>query len=175
MVATAILLHTLEHSASVGSVQVDNPEASQTTTAQLPPVAVKTDYFSTLLPAGFAIKHQANISSEPFLLQLEANTSAVEDEQFAATVGTMPTDNLRGVGDYNLRITEPDTYAPVALDNLPSGAVAFRTTEGPAALTVFWPHNATYAELAFSTNGGATETQLETLFAQVLTHWQWVQ
>jgi hypothetical protein len=171
VIVVATLLHWMNGSAT-GAVHVGNPQAVQASSAPAP-ITVNTGYFTTELPGGFTIKQQSETPRAQFLLRLEANTSATQDEQFAATVGTMPSDGLHGIGDYNLRLSKPESYTVATVAGLPAGAAAFRTTSGPAELTVFWPHGSAYAELAFSTSGGASEGQLEALYGGVLAHWIW--
>jgi hypothetical protein len=126
-----------------------------------------------VLPAGFTVKRQVeNPASNP-QLQLAANTPSITDQQFAATVGTLPMGGLKEIGDYNLRATLTATYAPFTPASLPSGAVAFRTVSGPASFTVFWPHGTHYIELALSTDGGAAQIQLDTTYAQIMANWKW--
>lgn len=135
---------------------------------------VKTPYFSTQLLPGFTIKRQtATPAGQMTLLQLFATTSSTTDKEFAATVGVLPADGLSGIGDYNLRATQIATYQRYTPANLPLGAVAFRTVSGPAAFTVFWPHGTWYVELAYSTDGGASLSQLESVFNQTIASWQW--
>jgi predicted phage tail protein len=167
--AVTILLHTMG-SNSVGAIRV----GSQNTPAvHSKPVSVNTSYFTAILPATFSIKRQANAPPAPFLLQLEANTPATVDEQLAITVGKLPADGLRGIGDYNLRIKQSNVYSQTTFSNLPSHAIAFQNANPPAALTVFWPHGTRYAELTVSTSGGATYSQLKTIYGQIITQWKW--
>lgn len=168
-----VLLYMMSRQ-STGTVHIGQPQSAQgesTTSGQSVPVS--TTYFTTNMPAGFSVKSQTDTPSAPFLLQLEATSASIRDERIAITVGIMPTNGLSGVGDYNLRATESAVYQKAAPSNLPSGAVAFQTVGDPAGLAVFWPHGAQYAELAFSTSGGATYAQLESAYTNVLAQWNW--
>ena len=163
-------------SSSDGHVHIGTPTGGTKAAEQtLRPTTLKTSYFTALLPAGFVIKRQVETpNAGSALLQMVANTAGKTDQQFAATVGIMPSEGMSGIGNYNLRESQTATYASITLPNMPTGAVAFRTVSGPAAFTVFWPHQGRYAELAFSSDGGATLEQLQSTCAQVLSQWTWL-
>jgi len=171
--AVAVLLHWM-NTDNNGTVHVGKPNA-ENTTAVTPvlPTDVKTPYFTTLLPGGFTIKRQVETpNATPTLLQMVAN-GGTNKQQFAVTVGALPTDGLSGTGDYNLRVTDKTAYAPFSPPNLPAGAVAYRSTSGAAAFTVFWTHGTHYNELAFSSDGEATYDQLLATYSQVMASWNW--
>ena len=156
---------------SEGTVHVGTPATTLVTPQN--PLVLSTPYFSTTLPAGFVINRQSQKPSPVVDFTLVATTSATIDEQFAVTVGTIPSDDIQGNADYNLRITKPDVYVRITFDGLPAGATAFRTRTEPSELTIFWPHNSNYAELACSTSGGATYNQLTAVCVHVLQAWKW--
>ncbi len=156
MVPVAIVLAHWMNGSNTGNVHVGSPADQNTPPAQ--PIPVKTTYFTTELPAGFSVKRQTETpSAAQILLQLEANTHATQDEQFAATVGNVPTDGFSGIGDYNLRAKD----------------TAFRNVSGAPSFVVFWPHGSHYVEIALSTDGGANLAQLQTIFTGVMAQWQW--
>jgi hypothetical protein len=135
---------------------------------------VTTPYFTTMLPEGFSIKRRVETpDAAQTLLQLVANSVSSQDQQFAVSYTLLPDGGVSQSGDYNLRATQTQTYTRYTPPNLPTGAVAFRTATGAAAFTVFWPHGSHYAEIAVSTGGNATLEQLQTLFSQVISNWQW--
>jgi hypothetical protein len=175
-IPAGILLNKWMGSSSDGTVHTGTPTGGTSAAKQAQtPVDVKTSYFTTLLPAGFVIKRQAETpNAGSALLQMAANTAGETDQQFATTVGTMPSEGLSGIGDYNLRKTQTDTYTSIALPNMPTGTVAFRTVSGPAAFTLFWPYGGRYAELSFSSDGGATLEALQSTYVQVLSQWAWL-
>jgi hypothetical protein len=172
LVASVIALLHWMGGPNTGTVQVGTPKenVSQHETQS---VSVKTSYFTTVLPAGFVIKRQVETPASSALLQLVANTPSATDQQFAATVDTTPGGGIQEVGDYHLRASQTTIYTRFKLANLPTGAVAFKNSSGPAAFTVFWPHGSRYAELSLSTDGLASLDQLEATFSQVVTSWQW--
>ena len=172
LVPALMLLSHWINGSSDGSVHVGAP-ASQAT-APAVPLAIKTTYFTTQLPAGFNLKYQTETPANTTQLQLMAYGGATLPEQFAATVGTIPSDGLAEVGDYNLRTSQTASYTPFTPTSLPAGATAFRTVSDPAAFTVFWPHGTHYIELTLSTDGGATLDQLQTVFSQVMAQWAWL-
>ncbi|MEJ0073277.1 MAG: hypothetical protein WDN27_04335 [Candidatus Saccharibacteria bacterium] len=164
-----LLLHWMSGS-STGTVEVGKPSSSSQIAE---PLKLTNAYFTATLPAGFTLKRQTDGSGTPTLLQVYATASGTQNQQFAATIGNLPSNGLSGVADYNLRVTQPDNYAPYQLPSLPAGAVAYRAAADPLAFTVFWPHGGRYAELGFGTDGAATEEQLQATYAQVLAGWVW--
>jgi hypothetical protein len=157
---------------STGTASVGHPTG--TIAQHQEPVMVTTSLFSTLLPAGFHIKRQLETpNGNLHQLELVAYGGTNLGLQFAATVGVVPSDGLQGIGDYNLRTTQRASYSLVTPVSLPAGAHAFQSTTGPASLTVFWPHGNRYVELAFTTDSGASYSQLEAVYAEVLANWSW--
>lgn len=176
LVALTLTFRYMMHTSSTGDVHVGGPKGPTTHTlpAAAVPVDVQTAYFTTQLPPKFVVKHQAETPADALsLLQLTANTDSITDQQFAASVGTVPAGGLSENGDYNLRATRTDTYKTVNLPGLPAGATAFQTISGPLSYVVFWPHGGRYAELAFSTDGNATPDQLQATYSQVIANWSW--
>jgi len=160
-------------SSATGTVQVGST-TSEVTQPAPKLVQVQASYFSTTLPASFAIKRQTETpNSTTTLLQLMAATPGTTDQQLGVTVGLLPTAGLSDLGDYHLRLTQTNTYARSTMTGLPSGSVAFHTVSGPVALTLFWPHTSQYAEIALSSDGGATLDQLQSSLTQTLKNWQW--
>ncbi|HSX06182.1 MAG TPA: hypothetical protein VLG92_00490 [Candidatus Saccharimonadia bacterium] len=138
------------------------------------PLSLTTAYFSATLPGGFTIRSQTETATDPRVqLRLVASTDSYIDQQFAVTRGSMPSDGLRGIADYNLRATDTAIYTRFTPPNLPAGGQAFRNTQDPAAITLFWPRSGYYAELAFSTSGGASFDQLQATYRQMMQSWQW--
>jgi len=174
-VATIVLTHWM-NGGSDGTVHMGTPVAQKQTVNTLPtePVSVTSSYYTTTLPGGFTVRRQADVtSSGPTLAQFSANTRSETDQQIGITIGRLPSDGLAGVADYHLRTSDTATYAAFTPAGLPAGALAFRTTQGPAAITIFWPHDALYAELSFSTEGQAASNALLTTYSQVLANWAW--
>jgi hypothetical protein len=172
--AIALLSRWMSNS-SEGTVQMGTPTPQTTEPeASKEPVAVDTSFFSTSLPGGFTIKRKVdNPTANPLQLELAANTSSKTDQQFSATIGTMPVAGLSGIGDYNLRTTDTATYAKATPPQLPTGAVAFQTISGPAALTIFWARGIHYAELSFTTEGGTSLDSLQATYTHVISAWNW--
>jgi hypothetical protein len=171
-----IFLNHWMDSSSNGSVNVGNSVTTQETTMPKTPeeVPITTSFFTASLPGSFVIKRQVEpANGGPTLLQFSANTDSRIDRQFAITIGTLPSDGLAGIADYHLRASDTVAYSPYDLPHSPAGAVAFRTTSGPAGITVFWPHGSQYAELAFSTDGTTHLDTLEALYSDVLNSWNW--
>lgn len=133
-------------------------------------VSVQNEYFTVGLPAGFKVKRQTDTPKDPTLLQLVAND---KHRQLAITVATLPPEGLVGVGSYNLRVKNTAAYEPLVLEGMPPAAVAFQATEGPPAFVVFWPHGERYAEIALTSDGGATFNELSDSFLQTIQTWQW--
>lgn len=159
-----------------GTVRLGAPVAQKQPAVQPSlPMTVNSRYFTTTLPAAFTVKRQTELDpSNPIQLQLVASTDSKIDQQVGITIGTVPSDGLPGLSSYHLRTTDTATYGTCNPANLPSGAVAFCTISGPAALTIFWPHGVQYAELSLSTEGAATMNALTTVYAQAITDWQWM-
>jgi hypothetical protein len=174
LVPTAIVLGRWMTGSSEGTVRTGIPTSQTAPPVAQEPVTIDTSFFSTTLPAGFTVKRKVdNPSATPLQLELAANTGSRTDQQFSATIGTMPPDGLSGIGDYNLRSTDTTTYAKIALPNLPSGAVAFHSISGPAALTIFWPRTTHYAEISFTTESGTSQDSLQTTYSSVMAAWSW--
>lgn len=176
IISAGIVLRHWVNSSSTGSVRMGTPSTVAQTDTAMPtdPINVTSPYFATTLPSGFSIKrHQQVTTDGPILFQLAANTNSTTDQQFAATIGTTPSDGLAGIASYHLRTTDTATYGSYTASDLPSGAVAFRTRSGPAAITIFWPQSNRYAELTFSSDGGASIEPLESLYTHVLGNWTW--
>jgi hypothetical protein len=173
LVGTILAIGHWGNGSSDGTVHIGKPVA-QDPSVPTTPLDIKTQYFTTTLPAGFTLKRQTETpEGSSTHLQLVANTKGVNDQQFAATSGVMPPGGLNDIGDYNLRVADTTTYSRTSPTALPSGAVAFRNVSGLPTLVVFWPHGTSYIELAFSTDGGASYQLLETTYAQVMNDWAW--
>ena len=175
LVGIAVGLVVANHwmsSDSTGTVHVSNPSATRAVPTPQP-VSLSSTYFSTTLPAGFTIKRQVESSNSDRLYSALALTPSAQDLQVAVTAAQLPSDGLAGVGDYHLRTSQADTYAPYTLPRAPNGSSVFRTRSGASAFTLFWPHGSIYVELAFSTSGGASLDQLVSAYEQVLSTWQW--
>jgi hypothetical protein len=173
LVLFAVLSHWMSTS-SKGTVHVGSATTKAAAPAATTPLAISTLYFTTNLPGGFVAKTQTvTPSGNPILLQYMAATPSASDQQFAATIGILPSDGLDGISSYHLRASKPDTYTRATLSDLPSGAVAYTTITGASEYTVFWPHGSNYAQLAISTTGTATPTQLQSVLSQVIKNWTW--
>jgi len=167
------LSHWME-SSSAGTVTVGAPAKQAQVSIPHDPLTVATPYFTTMLPTGFTIKRQADTpTGNPTLLQLVALAPSTIDEQFATTIGIMPGDGLDGIAGYHTRSITTATYARTTLSGLPSGAVAFKTIDGPLSYVAYVPHGNRYAEIAVSTEGVATPEKLQALFAQAIKEWTW--
>lgn len=174
LLVAMLALQQWSNGSADGTVRIGKPVADDTSVAATTPVALQTRYFDTLLPAGFTVKRQTDTPEGAGThLQLVANTKGVSDQQFAATVGTLPGNGLADVGDYNLRVKDTATYTRFTPSGLPSGAVAFRGAGSATSFVVFWPHGTQYVELAFSSDGGVPYPQLEATYVQVVDSWQW--
>lgn len=174
-VVTATLTHWMNGS-SDGTVRMGTPVAQKQATNTLPtePVSVTSSYYTTTLPGGFTVRRQAEVAnSGPTLAQFSANTNSEADQQIGITIGRLPSDGLAGVADYHLRTSDAATYAAFTPAGLPAGALAFRTVQGPAAITIFWPHDTLYAELSFSTEGQAASSALLATYNRVIGSWTW--
>ncbi|HSX31254.1 MAG TPA: hypothetical protein VLE99_05030 [Candidatus Saccharimonadales bacterium] len=171
-VPTVLVASHWMNSPSEGKVQTGlpvQPEASTNT-----PLQINNTYFLATLPAGFVVKSQDETPTATLVhLRLTANTDIAQDQQFAVAIGPMPTDGLRGIGDYNLRLTQTASYTRLAPPGAPSGAVAFQAKAAPATFTVFWPHGGNYAEVTMTTGGTATLSQLETTYKTIMASWAW--
>jgi len=140
----------------------------------LAPLSIDTPYFTTQLPGTFTVRDRTETPGAPAVqFRLVANGGTTTDQQFAVTVGTLPSEGLRGIGDYNLRSTQTQSYTPYQPTGLPEGAVAFRASSGPAGCTVFWPHGSRYVALAMSTDGGASLEQLRATYSSAIATWVW--
>ncbi|HSX43163.1 MAG TPA: hypothetical protein VLF59_03695 [Candidatus Saccharimonadales bacterium] len=176
LVTAAILL--LGHymgGAATGTVHVGTPVASSAKhrkpTQALP---LDTAYFTATLPAGFVLKQNtATPNADIFLLRLTADTDSTVGQQFAATIGVSPTGGIAETSDYHLRATQTDTYQPYHPSYLPAGATAFHSVSGAPSVTVFLPRGTTYGEVTLSTEGGATENQLDTSAKAIFAGWSW--
>jgi hypothetical protein len=168
----AILLLRWMQNASVGTVHTG--VTANNTLADAQPITIKTGYFTTTLPAGFTVRRHTETPGANILVQLVATTPSTTDQQFAVTLGTVPAGGLREVGDYNLRSTNTEAYAPFSFASLPEGATGFRNTAGPAAFVVFWPYQSRYVEIALTSEGVATLQQLETTFSGAISAWHWL-
>lgn len=170
-----ILLQHWMNSQTSGTVQNGTATSAAQQTAAPAPQTLKTPYFTTSLPSSFVVKQRHETPDDNGVqLRLLAVTNSQTDQQFAVSVGSLPAGGISNLGDYNLRATQTSTYAAYTPPDLPSGAVAFRTTTGPAAFTVFWTHGDRYVELALSADGSSAYQPLETTFQQIMTNWQWL-
>jgi len=175
LVPTVTLLNHWMSTSASGDISVGTPGAEQTAAPEPSrPVAVTTSRFTTELPAGFTIKRTTETPDAPItLLELLANTNSQTDQQLALSIGILPHEGIRGNGDYNLRASNTVAYTPFRPDAMPAGAQAFRTLSGPASFVVFWPHGTQYAEIALSSDGGSSLTQLQATFSQMMAAWTW--
>jgi len=169
-----LILQHWTTSESDGTVHVGDPStpASQVTPM---PVPVKTSYFTTVLPAGFSIKRNEEHPSNP---QILANVLAYGGTNNAIsvgiTIGSLPSGGLSEVGDYNLRVHQTNTYTRTSSAGMPAGATAFRVSSGQPGLTIFEQHGTHYAEIAVGTDSGAPYEQIETIYRQLQSAWQWL-
>ncbi len=151
-----------------GTVRVGSP--SNSITSPQNSLRIATTYFSTSLPASFAIKHQQDTPTQAILFSLLAATSSTIDEQIAIRVGTIPTGGMQENADYNLRTANHAMYKQVTLTQLPTGVSAFRSS---TELTVFLPHNTRYAQISCSSSGGTSYSTIETLCLGSVNAWEW--
>lgn len=166
--AIVIFLQWANHPAN-GVAYTGSPVAS-TTEAPKEPVNIQTNYFTAQLPTGFEVKRQ-NITSEgPTLVELVANN---EHQQFAITIAKLPPEGLSGTGSYNLRVTKTDEYQAYRPAGMPVAVTAFRALTGPPAFAAFWPEGSLYAQIALTSDGGATLNDLFNSFVQTTHMWEW--
>jgi len=168
--ATIIVLRLWASGPSNGTVHEGKPITTAEDTTPKVPLTVDTAYFTTTLPPGFTIRREADTPGEPILHELVA---ASQHQQFAITVGTLPSGGLKELGDYNLRITKTTDYEPYRPAGMPVEATAFRDTNGLPAFTAFWPHAGQYTEISLSSDGAATAAELFGTFEQSTHNWQW--
>ena len=167
---TALLVQHWANTSSDGTTRIGKPIVATTTPTSKEPLALDTSYFTTKLPPGFTLKREEATPSSPILLQLVATN---EHQQFAVTVGTMPDTGLKGVGDYNLRVTKTADYEPYRPAGVPVAATAFHNLTGSPGIVVFWPNQSQYTEIALSSDGTDTTPQLFATFEQVVYNWRW--
>ncbi len=153
-----------------GTIHIGRPTTPVTAPVSNEPVPLTTAYFISQLPHDFAIKRQADTPGQPVQLRLVATSKT---QQFAVTIGTLPSTGVAGLADYNLRATQTADYTGYRPAGMPVAATGFRTTAEPAELTFFWPYGTRYAEISLSTDAGAPYAQLFTTFEQVSHNWQW--
>ena len=173
LITTAVLV--VQHWASTssdGTTHTGKPVVATVTPTAKEPLALDTSYFTTKLPPGFTLKREEATPSSPILLQLVTTN---EHQQFAVTVGIMPDDGLKGIGDYNLRVTKATDYEPYRPAGMPVAATAFRNITGPPGFVAFWPNQSQYTEIALSSDGVDTTPQLFATFEQAVYNWQWEQ
>jgi len=168
-----VLLQNWMNSDNAGNVYVGQPKTNSSDKTP-DSVAIKSDYFTATLPGGFVIKRSGADPSGSSLFQVTADTPSTTDESIAASISTTPPGGIQEVGDYHLRASQTDTYAPFTPPNLPPSAKAFKNVSGPAGFVVFWPHANHFAEISLSTDGVASLDQLQTVFSQIVASWQWL-
>lgn len=165
---TVMLVRHWADTSSDGTVHTGKP--APIAPAPKEPLSLDTSYFTTHLPPGFTLKREEVTPSSPIQLQLVATNT---HQQFAVTVGNLPSDGLKGIGDYNLRVTKTTDYEPYRPAGMPVEATAFRDTTGLPAFVAFWPHGSQYTEIALSSDGADNAGQLFATF-EIATHdWQW--
>ncbi len=156
-------------SSSDGTVHVGKPATAALTTAKQP-LTVQTKYFITQLPPGFTVRRETDTPNDATLLQLVISNG---HQQFAVTIGDLPTGGLSALGDYNLRVSHPSDYEPYRPAGLPIDSTAFRALTGEMGFTDFWPHGSRYAEIALTSDGAASMPELFGTFEQASHNWQW--
>src|SRR5262249_45649806 len=127
-------------------------------------------YFHTTLPGGFTVRREADTPGAPILHELVVGN---QHQQFAVTIGTLPQDGLEGLGDYHLRVSQPANFEPYRPAGVPVDSTGFRATAAPPAFVIFWPHGASYAEIALTSDGASTMPELFATFEQSSHNWQW--
>jgi hypothetical protein len=159
------------HTGSTVSTAASSPLASLNEAA---PNTLTTPYFSTTLPSGFAVKRQTKASDAGAPIQFEAValSARTKDEQFAVTVGNLTSGGLQDIGDYHLRSMQASSYHSFTTTGMPSGARGFQTVNGAPGFTVFSTQGSHYIEVTMSTDGGATLSQLQEAYAQIMNSWQ---
>ena len=168
---TVLVLRQWANRPADGTLHTGTPTAhSPTEETATEPLSIQTDYFTTRLPAGFTIKRQETTPDKPTRLQFVA---ANKHQQFAITIAALPAEGLPGVGSYNLRVTDTATYEPYRPAGIPTAATAFRALSGPPAFAAFWPNGNLYAEIALTSDGAATLSDLFNSFVQASHAWEW--
>jgi len=174
LVVVTIVALTVRHWANrpvSGTIRTGAPIA-QDYAAETPetPVDIQTEYFTAQLKGGFKITRQITTPSGQTRLQLVANS---EHQQFAITIAELPSVGLSGVGSYNLRTTDRNSYEPYRPAGLPIVVTAFRALNDPPAFVAFWPNGSLYAEVALTSDGAASLSDLFNTFIQTTPTWEW--
>ncbi|HSX15678.1 MAG TPA: hypothetical protein VLF40_02720 [Candidatus Saccharimonadales bacterium] len=165
-----IILRLWAGGPSTGTVHEGKPIITAKNEAPKEPLAVDTAYFTVTLPPGFTVRRQSDTPDRPIQLELVASNG---HQQFAVTVGTLPSGGLEGLGDYNLRVTQTADYEPYRPAGIPIESTAFRNLTGDVGFTDFWPHGSKYAEISLTSDGAATMPELFGTFEQASHNWQW--
>lgn len=159
------------HTESIGNVTVG--EAIQQDPKAEQPLMIITPYFKTTLPAGFSEKTRTESpGSSGTLLQLLAIGGTNRQQNIAITVGSIPSEGIGGVGDYNLRQSTPDSYERFSPPDLQKDTVAFRATRDTPGFVVFWTYDSRYYELNLSGSNATTLSQLQDSYLQIVNSWQ---
>jgi hypothetical protein len=172
--AVIILTHWMGAS-STGTVQLGTAANQQAPPqSPAPPLQLTTPYFVTTLPSDFTEKRRDEPAGNSAIqLELVADANGQADQQFAVTIGTLPSGGIAALGDYHLRTADRATYRPFTASYLPASAAAFQNMGSSPAISIFWPHGSSYAEVAVSTSGGANMQQLAATLSDALQAWQW--
>lgn len=132
--------------------------------------AVRTAYFYTEVPQSWHVQEDVDKVNRNRLHVVTFTPSGVSD-QIAITSDLLPADQLDGVADYHLRVSDSAQYAGLTDADFPAGAKAFQRTSGQTEYVVFITHAGRYASIAAT--GTDTPDHLLALLKRVMQHWTW--
>jgi len=147
------------------TIVVQNADVTTQPTTQ----TVDTPYFTFVLPASYAVRN--NKSVDPHMVHILAFTTLNVDSQVGVSSALLPSDGLKGVGDYNLRATATDQYEQFVDSSFPPGSVSFRLVSSAVNPIVFMVNGDRYASVSVS--GSASNSDQLTLLKAITSSWLW--
>lgn len=134
-------------------------------------IDVKTDYFSTKLPAEYRVEVAKN-PTNPKMVNVSAFTSKESQTQVGITTAPLPTEGLQGVADYEYRMKEKKLYTQLKSTLFSSDSFDFEKIGG-GEFTTFIVQNDRYASITVS-GQGISINELQALRQIIAAHWAWI-
>lgn len=137
------------------------------------PLVIKNEYFSTKIDADLKLKtDNSRPADRPVLRQLIFLSKT--GEQLSITIGVLPGEGIRAIGDYNYRIKNPAIYRKVAIDDLDTNNEAFYYNDNnQKEVSIFIENKDYYAGISVS-GPVSNFNKLESIIGPLIENWYWL-
>lgn len=166
LIPAIAVLSSWSNSPSSTPITITPPHESRHVTA--PYQSLKTPYFTSQLPGTWHIKPSHRSGSRYEQTAYAPNGS---NGQVGFTSDVIPSDGLRGIGDYNLRLSDTTNYRLLTDPAVPSDTELFENRSVDSGYTAFMTRSGRY--VAVSITGMGSEAANHDLLVHIITAWQW--